>query len=86
MYTVRYKSHHDASRNLKNRYAAAVTGEAYLPTVLAGSAQSRRVIYIHVPFCNKVCSFCPFHRPDALDRRTYHEELIREIRRVSVFP
>ena len=86
MYTVRYKSHHDASRNLKIRYAAAVTGEAYLPTVLAGSAQSRRVIYIHVPFCNKVCSFCPFHRPDALDRRTYHEELIREIRRVSIFP
>ena len=58
MYNVRYKSHHDASRSLKSKYAASVTGEAYLPNVLAGPALSRRVIYIHVPFCNKVCSFC----------------------------
>ena len=86
MYNVRYKSHHDASRSLKSKYAASVTGEAYLPNVLAGPALSRRVIYIHVPFCNKVCSFCPFHRPDMLDRRTYHNVLIREIRKLRGFP
>ena len=86
MYNVRYKSHHDASRSLKSKYVASVTGEAYLPNVLAGPALSRRVIYIHVPFCNKVCSFCPFHRPDMLDRRTYHNVLIREIRKLRGFP
>lgn len=82
MFTERYKSHHDASRNLKMRYTADTAGAEYLPAVLAGKAVSRRVLYLHVPFCNKVCTFCPFHRPDELDRREYHKYLIREIHKV----
>lgn len=86
MFTVRYKSHHDASRNLKNRYTADIRGENYLPAVLAAPAGSRRVIYLHVPFCNKVCSFCPFHRPDELDRRDYHRYLTDEMHKVRDYP
>lgn len=82
MFTERYKSHHDASRNLKMRYTSDTAGAEYLPAVLAEKAVSRRVIYLHVPFCNKVCTFCPFHRPDELDRREYHKYLIREIHKV----
>ena len=82
MFTERYKSHHDASRNLKSRYISDVAGADYLPAVLGCEAQSRRVIYIHVPFCNKVCSFCPFHRPDELNRQEYHRYLIGAIRKV----
>lgn len=86
MYTERYKSHHDASRTLKDRYSSALTPEEYLGTVLQKSVESEKVIYIHVPFCNKVCSFCPFHRPDALDRREYHQYLIHEIHKVRDYP
>lgn len=82
MFTERYKSHHDASRNLKSRYSSGIGGEEYLPAVLNGKAESRRVIYLHVPFCCKVCSFCPFHRPDELSRREYHSYLISEIHRI----
>lgn len=85
-FSERYKSHHDASRDLKNRYTADTAGRDYLPAVLTETAKSRRVIYLHVPFCNKVCSFCPFHRPDELDRREYHLYLIRAIRRVREYP
>ncbi len=86
MFTERYKSHHDASRNLKSRYTSGTAGADYLPAVLTGEAQSRRVIYLHVPFCNKVCSFCPFHRPDELNRREYHRYLIDAIRKVRDYP
>lgn len=86
MFAERYKSHHDASRDLKKKYTADTKGEEYLPSVLGGAAQSRRVIYLHVPFCNKICTFCPFHRPDELDRREYHRYLIREMEKVREYP
>lgn len=86
MFRERYKSHHDASRDLKNRFASPRTGGEYLPSVLAAPAASRRVIYLHVPFCQKVCSFCPFHRPDELSRRDYHRYLIDAMRRVRDYP
>lgn len=41
MFTERYKSHHDASRDLKKRYTADIGGEDYLPAVLAAGAASR---------------------------------------------
>ena len=54
--------------------------------MLNESAASRRVIYLHVPFCNKICSFCPFHRPDELRRRDYHRYLIEEMHRICEYP
>ena len=86
MFSERYKSHHDASRNLKKRYTTDIGGEKYLPAVLAEKPESRRVIYLHVPFCNKICTFCPFHRPDELDRREYHKYLIEEIHKIRDYP
>ena len=86
MFSSRYKSHHDASRDLKKRYTSDTGGEEYLPAVLGGKPDSRRVIYLHVPFCNKICSFCPFHRPDELDRREYHRYLIEEMHKVQGYP
>ena len=82
-YKIRYKSHHDASRALKG---ALETGEhkgGYLAELLNSSAFTPRALYFHVPFCNKICSFCPFHRPDALKRREYHKYLIAEMERIS---
>lgn len=86
IYTERYKSHHDASRNLKSRYSSDIPSEEYLGAVLQKSAESKKVLYIHVPFCNKVCSFCPFHRPDELSRREYHHYLIEEIHKIQNYP
>lgn len=84
-FETRYKSHHDASRSLKRRYTMNISAEEYLEQILNQPAKSRRAIYIHVPFCTKVCSFCPFHRPDRLRRREYHRHLIAEMRRIRGF-
>ena len=86
MFSNRYKSHHDASRNLKKHYTTDTGGDEYLPAVLDGKPESRRVIYLHVPFCNKICSFCPFHRPDELERREYHKYLIEEMHKIQSYP
>ena len=86
MYKERYRSHHDASRILKQKYTADISKEYYLQERLFAPANSRRVIYIHVPFCTKICSFCPFHRPDELKRREYHRYLLREIERIKEYP
>ena len=86
MFTIRYKSHHDASRDLKKKYMTEEDGKDYLSAVLATPPTSRRVIYLHVPFCNKVCSFCPFHRPDELSRRDYHNYLVAKMHEVRDYP
>lgn len=86
MFSERYKSHHDASRNLKKQYTTGIGGEKYLSAVLAEKPKSRRVIYLHVPLYNKICTFCPFHRLDELDRREYHKYLIEEIYKIRKYP
>ncbi|MDR1093560.1 MAG: coproporphyrinogen III oxidase family protein [Clostridiales bacterium] len=85
-YKERYKSHHDASKALKARFNAETDKAAYLAGLLGGPAKSRRALYVHVPFCNKICSFCPFHRPDELRRREYHAYLIRGMRQIGGYP
>ena len=86
LYPTRGRSHHDASKELKKRYDRPVDHAQYVGEVLAQPASSPRVIYLHVPFCTKVCSFCPFHRPDQLKRREYDQYLIDHIHRLRDFP
>lgn len=85
MYTERYRSHHDASRALKDAYRDSEDKADYLRRVLSAQSDVKRVIYFHVPFCNKVCTFCPFHRPDKLKRREYDKYLSDYMDRISSF-
>jgi len=85
VYSERYKSHHDSSRALKNLYTDGEDKESYLRRTLSSARTEKSVIYFHVPFCNKVCSFCPFHRPDRLKRREYDGYLNSYMDRISRF-
>lgn len=85
MYSERYKSHHDSARALKNLYADGESKESYLSRTLSSPRGCKSVIYFHVPFCNKVCSFCPFHRPDKLKRREYDSYLNGYMDKISRF-
>lgn len=86
MYTSRYRSHHDAAQTLKKKFTMEISAEDYLEKKLLEKPQKPLVLYLHVPFCNKICSFCPFHRPDKLQRRFYHKYLIEEIRATATSP
>src|SRR5579883_2598579 len=53
---------------------------AVLPLIEPGSG--KRALYIHIPFCETICSFCPFTRgefehEDEIDR--YMRALLREM-------
>lgn len=41
----------------------------------------RNAVYLHIPFCNMSCNFCPFYheKPDSENVRNYISALIREI-------
>lgn len=87
MFIERYKSHHDASRYLKSFFEKkGIVKEEYVRSELQHGNDKNVVIYIHVPFCNKICSFCPFHRPDKLKRSTYHQYIIDELKVMKEFP
>ena len=48
----------------------------------ANQAACSRALYFHVPFCEAICSFCPFTRglyKSAEDIDRYTQALIREI-------
>ena len=85
MYGIRMRSHHDAMRRLKHICAEGEDKAGYLERVLGLRPSGRKILYLHVPFCNKICSFCSFHRPDAMQRRTYHAALVESIKRLSGF-
>ena len=87
MYKIRFKSHHDAQRNLKNHFERKSISKAdYVLTELTRGNDHTYVLYIHVPFCNKICSFCPFHRPDKLKRAEYHQYIIDQLKEMRNYP
>lgn len=45
--------------------------------------QNKATIYIHVPFCTKICSFCNMRRSLQNPNENYHKWIIEEIRQYS---
>lgn len=89
MFETRYKSHHDAEaaygKTTKPTPATKQILEEYLHATPA--PKGRHVIYIHVPFCDKICSFCNLNR-QILKGTTedYTEKLIKQIEYYGKYP
>jgi oxygen-independent coproporphyrinogen-3 oxidase len=64
----RYRSHHDAEYALRNFLGIdkskreRIPEEKMLETLNAIPEKNERVIYFHVPYCDKLCSFCNLNR------------------------
>jgi oxygen-independent coproporphyrinogen-3 oxidase len=99
MFTERFRSHHDAERELdallsksriklpghlqkllKIKNWSAVEAKLRGPPSLAGNAS--RGIYIHVPHCDTICSFCNLNRTERknADLDAYTAYIAREIK------
>lgn len=76
----RAKSHHD-SMGVMEKLAMGPRGlVSYLDdNGEKGLIRKKSCIYIHVPFCKKICTFCSLRRDLATPRDDYHEMVIKEI-------
>lgn len=79
MYKVRYKTHHDANRSLKAALTTTEDPYAYLYNKLNQEDLGRRVLYLHVPYCQKICSFCPFSKFSNVPKSEYDNYLIDQM-------
>jgi oxygen-independent coproporphyrinogen-3 oxidase len=94
MFTERYRSHHDAERQLGlalgvKRSLIPLNHWPELKKRLQGKPEPRRRgVYFHVPHCDKICSFCNLNRKERkhADLEAYTEYLIAEIRGFGGYP
>lgn len=64
------------------------TAEAFLAEPDTLTSKGQRGLYIHIPFCETICSFCPFDKSVGTEEQidTYIRALYREIELVSSKP
>ena len=85
MFETRQKGHAGPTRPKKIKMATNAEVEKFLTEELP--TQKDGVIYIHVPFCDNICSFCSMNRTkleDELD--SYTQYLLGEIEKYGKFP
>lgn len=84
MFTKRIKTHHSAMAEGK----AYVTGVKNVQEVLTvnTTGSENATIYIHVPFCNKICSFCNMRRSLKKPVEYYADWIAAEIEQYGKLP
>jgi len=81
MFEKRFKSHHD-SRNISKKFVEKkeVNNEYYMEKLNCKSDGKSKVLYVHVPYCDKICSFCNLNRKQVNDNlEAYTDYLIEEL-------
>ncbi|MCG5525388.1 coproporphyrinogen III oxidase family protein [Ectothiorhodospira haloalkaliphila] len=83
-YEKRLRSHHDALAPLHGLSDGAVTLGEHLD---GREADARpRAIYVHIPFCRKLCHFCNMRRMKGAPDDTYTERLLRDMEALTRLP
>lgn len=83
MYSKRIKSHHGAMAETDNLVKRHIYLHDYLNDQNLEGKKS--VIYIHVPFCLKTCTFCSMNRSQVAPPEDYHRLILKEIQMYSKF-
>lgn len=82
-FSKRLKSHHDATSVLTNHFRSkkSMLDENEVFKILSNEANEKKcVIYVHIPYCDKICSFCNLNRTKLdNDLEEYTNFLLNEI-------
>ena len=78
MFGERAKSHHASHGAMMAFMRGKREVKEYLNSINKGSEKG--AVYIHVPFCNKICSFCNMRRSLATPVEDYAELIVKEIK------
>lgn len=83
MFKTRYKSHHDAEHEYSELMHKIPSSTEELTAYLNNPetvSVKENAIYIHIPFCERICSFCNMNRKIVDDSiGTYVTDLIKQI-------
>lgn len=82
-YQLRAKSHHAAGASIQELVGGRVNLDTYLREDY--HHKGRDAIYIHVPFCTKICSFCNMRRSLAKPTRGYGDLVEEQIKKYSQY-
>lgn len=83
MFDTRLKTHHSAIAAGREH----ALGPRPVRAVLAGGEGGRNAtIYIHVPFCAKICTFCNMRRSLQVPMEEYHTWIVSEIEQYAALP
>lgn len=85
MFKERIKTHHSAMSEGK-KYAAGMRTVSLALQEEDTKQRKNGTIYIHVPFCNKICSFCNMRRSLQKPTLEYAELIIKEIKEYAKLP
>ncbi len=86
MFEKRYKSHHEAEKCYSSLLKKERSSLDELYEYLDGEClkATYNAIYIHVPFCDKICSFCNMNRTFSKEPKdTFVEALLKQIKEVG---
>lgn len=63
MFNIRYKSHHDVLNIINNSLGRSLSTNFSFERFLNDKSNTRELgIYVHTPYCDKICSFCNMNR------------------------
>ena len=89
-FTKRFKSHADSSGIVSNHFRKSkkMITESELFKLLENPAEEKEgVIYVHVPYCDKICSFCNLNRKKVdNDLEDYTNFLVSEFEKYGKTP
>ncbi len=83
MFNIRYKSHHDVKNIIDKKMGRKIVTPFTFNKVLKDSPKSQEGgIYVHTPYCDKICSFCNMNRKQIdNDLNDYTEYLCKEFKK-----
>ena len=82
-YKTRLKSHHDSSQNFKYLVGGTKTLKEQLNEDY--NKNKKDTIYIHIPFCKKICTFCNMRRSLMMPPSDYADLIVKQIENYSKF-
>ena len=88
MFEKRYKSHHDVG-NVLSKYAKKepATEKDFLNLLEQENVSKQLGLYLHTPYCDKICSFCNMNRKKVdTELEEYHQYLCQQIEYYGQFP
>ena len=85
MFKERIKTHHSAMGDGK-QYVRGMKTVGEVLSCKNPKDEGNATIYIHVPFCNKICSFCNMRRSLQKPSEQYGEWIRKEIRSYASLP